>query len=155
MRENVYIEGFFQSKWFSKFINQWFFKGNTNKTEKILYKSFFILKKLLNCCPIFFFFEVIEKIKPEIGLKIHRKRQLKITGSTTVPYILDNLEQYKKSICWLVKAIKLRQDFFLSDKINKEFYDIIVNNKGESLKKKRDYYKYAVMFKSLTKYKWK
>jgi ribosomal protein S7 len=66
---------------------------------------------------------------------------------------LNNLAQYKKSICWLVKAIKLRQEFFLIDKINKEFYDININNKGESLKKKRDYYKYAVMFKSLSKYK--
>jgi ribosomal protein S7 len=71
----------------------------------------------------------------------------------TVPFILDNLAQYKKSIYWLVKAIKLRKEFFLTDKVIKEFYDIIFYNKGDSLKKKKNYYRYAVIFKSGTKYK--
>lgn len=155
MQENNYVESFFQSKWLSKFVKQWFFKGKNYKLEKILYRSFFNLKKKLKYCPLFFFFEAIEKIKPEIGLKIYHKRKNKINQTTTIPYILDSLAQYKKSIRWLVKSIKLRKDFFLIDKINKEFYDIIIHNKGDSLKKKKGYYKYAVMFKSIIKYKWK
>jgi ribosomal protein S7 len=155
MSKKNYIDGFFQSKWFSKFITQWFFKGKNYRIEKIMYKSFFNIKKQLNYCPIFIFFEVIEKIKPEIGLKIYHKSKRKISGTVTVPFILDNLAQYKKSIYWLVKAIKLRKEFFLSNKVIKEFYDIIFYNKGDSLKKKKNYYKYAVIFKSGTKYKWK
>lgn len=156
MANNVYIEGTFSSKWFSKLINHWFFSGLNYKAEKLFYLSFYFLKNKLNCCPIFFFFEALEKIKPTIGLKLYKKKhkKKKIVKITAIPFYLTLSLQYKKAIFWLSKAIQLRFEKKLISKIANELYAINVLNTGESLKKKKECYKYAVMFKTAKRYKW-
>ena len=67
-----YNEGLYNSKWLSKFINKFCIQGKKLQIEKIIYYSFFLTKKKLNYYPIFIFFEVLEKIKPSIGLKIFK-----------------------------------------------------------------------------------
>jgi ribosomal protein S7 len=49
-------------------------KGKKNIIEKILYYSFFLMKKKLRFYPLFIFFEVLEKIKISIGLKIDKNK---------------------------------------------------------------------------------
>jgi ribosomal protein S7 len=66
--------------------------------EKILYFSFFLLKKKLSGCAIFFFFEVLEKIKPIVGIKLYKFQKRKIKRITAVPYIVRASLQYKKAI---------------------------------------------------------
>ncbi len=153
---NNYIEGTFRSKWFSKFINHWFFSGVNFQTEKLFYLSFFFLKSKLNCCPIFFFFEALEKIKPFIGLKLYKKKhkKKKIVKITAIPFFLTLPLQYKKAIFWLSKSTQLRFEFFLIHKVANELYSINILNSGESLKKKMESYKYAVMFKTTKRFKW-
>lgn len=110
-----------------------------------------MLKSKLNCCPIFFFFEALEKIKPIIGLKFYKqKKRIKIT---VIPYFLTLASQYKKAIFWISKAIKLRFEKKLISKISNELYAINVLNLGESLKKKKECYKYAIMFKTVKRFK--
>jgi hypothetical protein len=55
---------------------------------------------MLNCCPVFFFFEALEKIKPFIGLKLYKKkhRKKKIVKVTATPFFLVLPLQYKKAI---------------------------------------------------------
>jgi len=156
MKYISYNEGVFNSKWLSKFINKWFLLGRKFYIEKIIYCTFFILKSNLNYYPLFIFFEVLEKIKPYIGLKINKykwgnKKNKKIKVS---PYILSLSAQYNKSIFWLTKSIKLRKESNLSLKIYYEFYDIIFNTTSNCLRKKKDYYKYIIMFKSIKNFKW-
>ena len=122
--------------------------------EKIIYFSFYELKKKLQYCSLFFFFEALEKIKPSIGLKIYKLGKGKRKKINIFPYILNKSAQYKKSIYWLAKAIKLRKENTLCLKICLEFYDINFNNSGNSLKKKKEYYKYVIMFKAIKKFKW-
>jgi ribosomal protein S7 len=111
-----------------------------------------VLKNKLNCCPIFFLFEALEKIKPIIGLKFYKKKGgIKITA---IPYFLTLALQYKKAIFWLYKSIQLRFEKKLISKVSNELYAINILNIGESLKKKRECYKYAIMFKTVKRFKW-
>jgi ribosomal protein S7 len=110
----------------------------------------------LNCCPIFFFFEVLEKIKPSIGLKFYKKKhkKKKFTKVTATPLFLTLSAQYRKAIYWLSKSIKVRHEKKLILKIVNELYGINFLNVGESLKKKTEYYKFGVMFKVTKRFKW-
>lgn len=149
-----YMEGIFKSIWLSKFINQWFFIGKQFSVEKIIYFSFFLIKKKLKCSPLFIFFETLEKIRPLIGLKLYKKKKRKITQVTASPIIIKEPLQYKKAIFWLAKAIKFRKEKSLSLKIIQEFYAIIFLNNGNTLKKKKEYYQYAILYKTVKKFKW-
>lgn len=151
-----YIEGIYSSKWLSKFINKWFLLGKKFYSEKIIYLSFYLLKLKLNYSPLFFFFEILEKIKPYIGLKITKYKWGNVQKNKTkiFPYILSVSLQYKKSIYWLIKSIKLRKEANLSLKVYHEFYDIVFNNLSNSLRKKKDYYKYIIMFKTIKNFRW-
>jgi len=156
MKTNFYLEGRFRSKWFSKFINHWLFLCLPHKTEKLLYISFFTLKNKLNCCPILIFFEVLEKIKPSIGLKFYKKRhkKKKLTKVMAVPFILNLSAQCRKAIFWLFKSIKVRHEKKLILKIVNELYGISFLTLGESLKKKNEFYTFGVMFKTAKRFKW-
>jgi hypothetical protein len=59
-----------------------------------------LLKSKLNCCPIFFLFEALEKIKPIVGLKIYKKKhkKKKMIKTTAIPFFLTISLQYKKAI---------------------------------------------------------
>ena len=146
------IEAIFWSKWLLKFINRFFFKGRRFLIEKTLYFSFFLLKKKLSCCPIFFFFEVLEKVKPMVGLKLYRSKKQNLSKINTIPFIANFSLQYKKGIFWLSKAIKLRIDKKLSIKIFQELYDINFFNTGITINKKKEYYKYSLLFKITKKF---
>jgi len=93
-----YKEGVFKSKWLSKFINQWVFLKKQHKVECIVYRSFLMCKKKLNISPLFIFFEVLEKIKPIVGLQLYRKKRGKNLKTLAAPHVLEVSIRYKKAI---------------------------------------------------------
>lgn len=121
--------------------------------EKILYFSFFLIKKKLSGCPFFFFFEVLEKIKPIIGLKLYTLKKKKLERVTATPYILRVSLQYKKAMFWLVNAIKMRKEKTWDRKLFHEFCETILNKNGNAILKKKDFYKYVILFKTTKKFK--
>lgn len=123
-------------------------------SEYIISSVFFLFKKKLRIAPLFFFFEVIEKIKPIVGLKLYKKQRKKINGVIALPYLLDIPLRYKKAIFWLSRAIKLRVGSTFFVKIFQEFYDILFLNSGLSYKKKKEYYGYSMLYKKVHKFKW-
>jgi hypothetical protein len=62
--------------------------------------SFYFLKKKLNCCPVYFFFEALEKIKPFISLKLYKKKhkKKKVVKIIAIPFFATLPLQYKKAI---------------------------------------------------------
>lgn len=73
---------------------------------------------------------------------------------TAIPFFLTLPLQYKKAIFWLSKATQLRFEKKLIYKFANELYSINILNSGDSLKKKMESYKYAVMFKTTKRFKW-
>lgn len=154
MKNLTYQEGIFNSKWLSKFINCWFFKGEKFKIEKLIYESFFYLKKKFNVNGLLLLLEVLEQLKPWIGLKLHRSTNQRKSQIQAHPVILTSNIQYRKAIYWLVKSIQLRKEINFSIRMSNEIKGIVFNEMTNSLKKKKEYYKYAVLFKSVRKFKW-
>ena len=153
MSNYIYQEAYFKSKWFSIFINKWFFNGKKFKIESIVYYSFFFLKKKFNINSFFLFFEILEYLKPNIGIKrISTKSKWK--NSTIYPCYLNFTSQYKKSIFWLIQGIQLRKENVFYLKIFEEFVDIIFKKVTIGVKCRMEYYNYAVLFKASRKFKW-
>ena len=154
MKNFSYQEGIFNSKWLSKFINCWFFKGENFKIEKLIYESFFFLKKKFNVNGLLLLFEVLEQLKPWIGLKLHRSNNQRKSQIQAHPVILTSNIQYRKAIYWLVKSFQLRKEINFSIRMSNEIKSIVFGEMTNSLKKKKEYYNYAVLFKSVRKFKW-
>lgn len=148
------LESIYWSKWLLKFISIYYFKGKRFLIERCLYFGLFLVKKKLDKNPLFYFFEVLEKIKPVMGLKVYKVPKRKLYKIKTIPFIIKFSTQYKKAITWLVKSIKLLKGINLSFKIFQEFYSIIYKSNSGTLHKKKEYYKYILMFKVTKKFKW-
>ena len=103
---------------------------------------------------LYLFLEILECLKPWIGIKIYHTLKVKRKKIQAYPIILKINTQYKKAICWLFSSTKLRQELNFCTKINTEIKNIIFNEITNSLKKKKEYYNYAILFKSTQKFKW-
>lgn len=154
MKIAIYQEGVFSCQWLSKFINCWFFKGEKFRIEKLVYNSFLFLKKVLNTNGLLLLFEALEKLKPWIGLKLRRNIKQRKLQTQAHPVILTTNIQYRKAIYWLIKSIQLRKETNFSIRMSKEIKSIVFCEITNSLKKKKEYYNYAILFKSVRKFKW-
>lgn len=154
MKNSIYQEGIFNCQWLSKFINCWFFKGEKFKIETLIYKSFILLKKKLVTNGLFLLFETLEQLKPWVGLKLRRNIKQRKSQIQAHPVILTNNVQYRKAIYWLVKSIEFRKENNFSIRMSKEIKSVIFFEMTNSLNKKKEYYNYAIMFKSVRKFKW-
>jgi hypothetical protein len=152
MKYSKYIEGIFKCKWASNFISRWCF--NKIKVEKFFYFSFFLLKKKFIISPLFLFFEVIEKLKPSLGLKIYSENKNKQTKFKAYPTILDFRLKYKKSLYWLMKSTQLQKDLFFQNKLYKDIVNLTLKHTINSTQMKQEYYNYAVLFKSSKRFHW-
>lgn len=149
-----YIEGIFKSKWLSKLIGKGVLNGSKFKLEKFIYRSFFNFKKNYIVSPLFILFESLEKLKPSIGLKLYTQGNSKKKRIKATPIILNFRAQYIKALYWLLKAIQLRVDFRFQDKMYSELENISLNKSTSYLKMKKEYYNYAVIFKSAKRFNW-
>jgi ribosomal protein S7 len=154
MRPYLFVEGFFRSKWLSKLLNSWFFFGQQQQVEFLVYASFFLMKKKLDVCPLFYFFEVLEKIKPMLGLKIYKQKNRKVNKHLIVPYILKVSVRYKKAIYWFIRAVKTQKGGVLI-KVVQEILDVLFSvNSSVCILKKKECYNHALLFKKAKKFKW-
>ena len=154
MKNYTYQEAVFNSKWLSKFINCWFFTGEKFKIEMLIYDSFLFLKKFLNTNGVLLLFEALEQLKPWVGLKLRVSLKQKKSQIQAHPVILTSNIQYKKSIYWLIKSIQLRKEITFCMRSNNEMRSIIFGGQATSLKRKFFYYNYAIIFKSVIKFRW-
>jgi hypothetical protein len=152
MKHYNYVEGIFKCKWVSNFINRWCF--NKVKVEFFLYFSFFLLKKQFIISPLFLFFEVVEKLKPSLGINLYSDGSGKKKKIKACPIILDSRLKYKKSLYWLMKSTQLRKNFFFQNKLYKDIESLTLKHTINSMQMKREYYNYAVLFKSSKRFHW-
>ena len=154
MKNFISQEGAFNCQWLSKFINCWSFKGEKFKIERLIYDSFLFLKKNLNINALLLLFESLERLKPWIGLKLRRNIKQRKVQIQAHPVILSTNIQYRKAIYWLVKSIQLRKENNFSLRMSNEIKSVIFGEMKISLKKKKEYYNNAILFKSIRKFKW-
>lgn len=152
--KNSYIEISLQSKLLAKFISYLCRKGKKFKSENLINFILYNLKYSFNIYSIYFFWECINKLKIEFNLKLRYTFKSKIKKIQGYPIIGNSQIYYNKSFYWLIKGASLRKDFTFCVRMLKECNDIIFNRLTESMKKKKEYYNYGVMFKNSSKFKW-
>jgi ribosomal protein S7 len=122
--------------------------------EKIVYFSFFLLKKKLFNSPIFLYFEALERVKAVINLKIYKSKKGKGIKLNVIPFVIGFKQQYIKAINWLVFSVKSHNIRNLMTKIFYEFYCLLYLKTSIIFNKKKEFYKYATKFKISKKFKW-
>jgi ribosomal protein S7 len=123
--------------------------------EKILYKSFYLLKIKIRENPYLIFFENIEKSKPVLSIKFKIKTKKKNKQIIIVPIYINLIKQYKKVIKWLELSLIIqgvKNKYFI--KLFYELIDLYFNNESFMLKKKNENYKFIVLNKFNKNYRW-
>lgn len=93
-----YFESIYQSFLLSYYLNILNKKGNKVLFERILYKSFYLLKIKTRENPYLIFFENIEKSKPILSIKFKIKMKKKNKQIIIIPMYINLVKQYKKVI---------------------------------------------------------
>lgn len=118
-----------------------------------MYFSFFFFKKHLEANGLFLLFECLEYLKPHVGLKLTRTIKSRKKIIQAQPMVLKVNAQYRKAIYWFIKAIQLGKETYFHSKLQTEVNNILFDRVTYSVKKKKEYYSRAILFKSMQKFK--
>ena len=127
---------------------------------KILYYTYKLKTKFL---PVVLFFEVIFICRPLLQARIWKlkkrgKKKLgkkgKALNTKVIPTNISREKSYNLTVRWFVLAIKNQKERTLEKAIIKEFQEILINSRGETLEKKRKLYNLLVVNRSFAHFRW-
>ena len=134
----------------SKFINTVMRDGKRSTAERILYKSFDIIKERTGDDPLKVFKKAVENVKPALEVKSRR-----VGGSNyQVPVEVNPNRRLSLSIRWLVSYARQRGDGkTMQEKFANELLDAS-NLRGGAVKKREDTHRMAEANKAFAHYRW-
>ena len=134
----------------SRFINCVMSDGKRSTAERILYKSFEIIKEKTGDDPVKVFKKAIDNVKPSLEVKSRR-----VGGSNyQVPVEVNPNRRLSLSIRWLVGYATARGDGkTMQEKLANELLDAS-NLRGGAVKKREDTHRMAEANKAFAHYRW-
>ena len=134
----------------SKFINTLMRDGKRSTAERILYKSFDIIKERTGDDPLKVFKKALDNVKPSLEVKSRR-----VGGSNyQVPVEVNPNRRLSLSIRWLVTYARQRGDGkTMQEKFANELLDAS-NLRGGAVKKREDTHRMAEANKAFAHYRW-
>ncbi len=134
----------------SKFINTVMRGGKRSTAERILYKSFDIIKERSGDDPLKVFKKALDNVKPSLEVKSRR-----VGGSNyQVPVEVNPNRRLSLSIRWLVSHARSRGDGkTMQEKFANELLDA-ANLRGGAVKKREDTHRMAEANKAFAHYRW-
>lgn len=134
----------------AKFINSIMLDGKKNVAEKIFYDAMDMLKnKGKQANELETFLECVEKVKPSLEVKSRR-----VGGATyQVPMDVRPARKETLAIRWMTAATRKRSENTMAERLFKELMDIM-NDSGNSVKKRQDTHKMAEANKAFSHFKW-
>ena len=134
----------------SKFINTVMSDGKRSTAERILYKSFDIIKERTGDDPLKVFKKALDNVKPSLEVKSRR-----VGGSNyQVPIEVNPNRRLSLSIRWLVAYSRSRGDGkTMEEKLANELMDA-ANLRGGAVKKREDTHRMAEANKAFAHYRW-
>ncbi len=122
-------------------MNSLMYQGKKTVAEKILYKTFELIKTKTNDDPLKVFNDALKNVKPNLEVKSRR-----VGGATyQVPVDVRADRAQALAIRWLIDASRKRSDKSMQEKLVKELLDA-ASNKGSAIKKREDTHKMAEAF---------
>ena len=134
----------------TKFINTVMSDGKRSTAERILYKSFDIIKERTGDDPLKVFKKALDNVKPSLEVKSRR-----VGGSNyQVPIEVNPNRRLSLSIRWLVGNARSRGDGkTMQEKLANELLDA-ANLRGGAVKKREDTHRMAEANKAFAHYRW-
>jgi small subunit ribosomal protein S7 len=149
IKRQVEVDPVYGTKVITKFINSLMLDGKKTVAEKIVYRTFDIIKEKTKQDPLEIFNEAIKNAKPNLEVKSRR-----VGGATyQVPVEVRSERAQALAIRWLIESSKKRGDKTMQERLSKEFLDASTN-KGNAIKKKEDTHKMAEANKAFAHFRW-
>ena len=149
IKRQVEVDPVYGTKVITKFINSLMLDGKKTVAEKIVYRTFDIIKEKTKQDPLEVFNEAIKNVKPNLEVKSRR-----VGGATyQVPVEVRSERAQALAIRWLIESSKKRADKTMQERLSKEFLDASTN-KGNAIKKKEDTHKMAEANKAFAHFRW-
>ena len=149
IKRQVEADPVYGTKVITKFINSLMLDGKKTVAEKIVYKTFEIIKEKSKQDPLEVFNEAIKNVKPNLEVKSRR-----VGGATyQVPVEVRSDRAQALAIRWLIESSKKRGDKTMQERLSKEYLDASTN-KGNAIKKKEDTHKMAEANKAFAHFRW-
>ena len=149
IKRQVEVDPVYGTKVITKFINSLMLDGKKTVAEKIVYKTFEIIKEKSKQDPLDVFNEAIKNVRPNLEVKSRR-----VGGATyQVPVEVRSDRGQTLAIRWLIESSKKRGDKTMQERLSKEFLDASTN-KGNAIKKKEDVHKMAESNKAFAHFRW-
>ena len=148
-KREIAADPIYQSALVSKFINCVMHDGKRSTAERILYKSFDIIKEKTGDDPLKVFKKAIDNVKPSLEVKSRR-----VGGSNyQVPVEVNPFRRQSLAIRWLLQYSRERAGKTMVDRLADELIDA-ANARGGAIKKKEDVHRMAEANKALAHYRW-
>ena len=149
IKRQVEADPVYGTKVITKFINSLMLDGKKTVAEKIVYRTFEIIKEKSKQDPLEVFNEAIKNVKPNLEVKSRR-----VGGATyQVPVEVRSDRAQALAIRWLIESSKKKGDKTMQERLSKEFLDASTN-KGNAIKKKEDTHKMAEANKAFAHFRW-
>lgn len=149
IKRQVEVDPVYGTKVITKFINSLMLDGKKTVAEKIVYRTFDIIKEKTKQDPLEVFNQAIKNVKPNLEVKSRR-----VGGATyQVPVEVRSERAQALAIRWLIESSKKRGDKTMQERLSKEFLDASTN-KGNAIKKKEDTHKMAEANKAFAHFRW-
>jgi len=149
-KRDIAADPIYQSPLVTKFINCIMSGGKRSTAERIIYKSFEIIKEKTSDDPLKVFKKAVDNVKPSLEVKSRR-----VGGSNyQVPVEVNPNRRLSLSIRWLVSFARERGDGkTMQEKLANEFMDAS-NLRGGAVKKREDVHRMAEANKAFAHYRW-
>ena len=149
-KRDIAADPIYQSSLVTKFINTIMSGGKRSTAERIIYKSFDIIKEKTGDDPLKVFKKAVDNVKPSLEVKSRR-----VGGSNyQVPVEVNPNRRLSLSIRWLVSFARERGDGkTMQEKLANEFMDAS-NLRGGAVKKREDVHRMAEANKAFAHYRW-
>ncbi len=149
-KRDIAADPIYQSQLVTKFINCIMTGGKRATAERILYKSFDIIKDKTGDDPLKVFKKAIDNVKPSLEVKSRR-----VGGSNyQVPVEVNPNRRLSLAIRWVSSYARERGDGkTMQEKLANEFMDA-ANLRGGAVKKREDTHRMAEANKAFAHYRW-
>ena len=149
-KRDIAADPLYQSQLVTKFINCIMSGGKRSTAERILYKSFDIIKDKTGDDPLKVFKKAIDNVKPSLEVKSRR-----VGGSNyQVPVEVNPNRRLSLAIRWVSSYARERGDGkTMQEKLANEFMDA-ANMRGGAVKKREDTHRMAEANKAFAHYRW-
>src|SRR6266487_6517012 len=148
-KRDIAADPLYQSALVTKFINCVMSDGKRSTAERILYKSFDIMKEKAGDDPLKIFKKAIDNVKPSLEVKSRR-----VGGSNyQVPVEVNPARRTSLALRWIIGFARKRPERGMMQKLANEIMDA-ANLRGGAVKKKEDTHKMAEANKAFAQYRW-